>query len=128
GVRGRLRALAGVGGADAGACFTGRRFGGKLFKGRKLAPRISPNKTVEGLAGGMLAAVAAGIGFSLIAGAGVAQLPAVALVSLAAGLLSVGGDPVESLVKRHTGVKALGHLIPGNGGLHDPLDVLPAQL
>ena len=100
-----LTALAVVWAADTGAYFTGRKFGGKLFKGRKLAPRISPNKTVEGLAGGMLAAVAAGIGFSLIAGAGVAQLPAVALVSLAAGLFSVVGDLFESLLKRHAGVK-----------------------
>ena len=123
-----LTALAVVWAADTGADFTGRKFGGKLFKGRKLAPRISPNKTVEGLAGGMLAAVAAGIGFSLIAGAGVAQLPAVALVSLAAGLFSVVGDLFESLLKRHAGVKDSGHLIPGHGGILDRLDGVLAAL
>src|SRR3546814_20980693 len=68
--------------ADTGAYFSGRKFGGKLFKGRKLAPRISPNKTIEGLLGGMLLATVVGVLFSLFAGTGAAQLPAVALVSL----------------------------------------------
>ncbi|KGM57069.1 phosphatidate cytidylyltransferase [Lysobacter arseniciresistens ZS79] len=123
-----LAALAVVWAADTGAYFAGRTFGGKWFGGRRLAPRISPNKTFEGLAGGMLAAVLAGVAFSLIAGAGVAQLPAVALVSLAAGLFSVVGDLFESLLKRHVGVKDSGHLIPGHGGILDRLDGVLAAL
>jgi len=118
-----LTALAVVWAADTGAYFAGRRFGK-----HKLAPRISPNKTVEGLAGGMLAAVLAGIGFSLIAGAAPEQLPAVALVALAAGLFSVVGDLFESLLKRHVGVKDSGHLIPGHGGILDRLDGVLAAL
>ncbi len=123
-----LVALAVVWAADTGAYFSGRRFGGKLFKGRKLAPRISPNKTIEGLVGGVLAAMVAGVLLALVAGATTAQLPAVALVSLLAGLFSVVGDLFESLLKRHAGVKDSGHLIPGHGGILDRLDGVLAAL
>jgi phosphatidate cytidylyltransferase len=118
-----LAALAVVWAADTGAYFAGRRFGK-----RKLAPRISPNKTVEGLVGGLVAAVLAGIGFGLIAGAAPEQLPAVAVVALAAGLFSVVGDLFESLLKRHVGVKDSGHVIPGHGGVLDRLDGVLAAL
>jgi len=114
--------------ADTGAYFSGRKFGGKLFKGRKLAPKISPNKTVEGLLGGLLLGMVVGVVFSLFAGASAAQLPAVALVALLAGLFSVIGDLFESLLKRHVGVKDSGHLIPGHGGILDRLDGVLAAL
>src|SRR3546814_4509635 len=58
-----LTALAIVWAADSGAYFAGRHFGGRVFKGRKLAPRISPNKTAEGLVGGLLAGIATGLAF-----------------------------------------------------------------
>lgn len=123
-----LAALAVVWAADTGAYFAGRTFGGKLFGGRKLAPRISPNKTIEGLLGGVAAGMAAGVGFALFAGATAAQLPAVAAVSLGAALFSVIGDLYESLLKRHVGVKDSGHLIPGHGGVLDRLDGVLAAL
>lgn len=123
-----LAALAVVWAADTGAYFAGRTFGGKLFQGRKLAPRISPNKTIEGLFGGVAAGIVAGVGFALFAGATAAQLPAVAAVSLAAALFSVIGDLYESLLKRHVGVKDSGHLIPGHGGILDRLDGVLAAL
>ncbi|MFC3549943.1 phosphatidate cytidylyltransferase [Lysobacter cavernae] len=123
-----LTALAIVWAADSGAYFAGRKLGGRIFGGRKLAPRISPNKTFEGLAGGVVAGVVVGIVFALIAGAAPAQLPAVALVALAAVLFSVVGDLFESLLKRHAGVKDSGHLIPGHGGLLDRLDGVLAAL
>lgn len=118
-----LAALAIVWAADTGAYFTGRRFGK-----RKLSPRVSPNKTVEGLLGGVLAGVLVGVALALVAGAEVAQLPAVALVAAVTVLFSVIGDLYESLLKRHVGVKDSGHLIPGHGGLLDRLDGVLAAL
>jgi phosphatidate cytidylyltransferase len=121
-------ALAIVWAADSAAYFVGRHFGGTLFKGRKLAPRVSPNKTIEGLAGGVLGGVLVGIAGSLLAGANGAQVPLVALVALAATLASVVGDLYESLLKRHAGVKDSGHLIPGHGGILDRIDGVVAAL
>ena len=122
-----LLALFLVWAADSGAYFAGRHLGGKLFK-RRLAPRISPNKTLEGLAGGLaLAMVVAVIGAPL-AGAQAAQLPAVALVALATAGFSVVGDLFESLLKRHVGVKDSGDLIPGHGGVLDRIDSVLAAL
>ncbi|MEG3193140.1 phosphatidate cytidylyltransferase [Lysobacter sp. D1-1-M9] len=118
-----LAALVVVWAADTGAYFAGRRFGK-----RKLAPAISPNKTVEGLLGGLAAAVVAGVLLGLVAGAELAQLAAVAVVALVAGLFSVVGDLLESLLKRHAGVKDSGHLIPGHGGILDRIDGLLAAL
>jgi len=118
-----LTALMIVWAADTGAYFVGRKFGR-----RKLSPQISPNKTVEGLLGGLAAAVLAGLGFALLTGAGAAQLPAIAAAALIAGLFSVVGDLFESLLKRHAGVKDSGHLIPGHGGVLDRLDGVLAAL
>lgn len=118
-----LAALAVVWAADTGAYFAGRKFGR-----RKLAPRISPNKTVEGLLGGLAAAVLAGLLFAWIAGMTLAQVPAVIVVVLAAALFSVVGDLFESLLKRHVGAKDSGHLVPGHGGVLDRLDGVLAAL
>lgn len=118
-----LTALAIVWAADSGAYFVGRHFGR-----RKLAPRISPNKTIEGLLGGMLAGLIAGLGFGWYAGIAVTQLPALALVSVAAVLCSVVGDLFESLLKRHVGAKDSGTLIPGHGGILDRIDGVIAAL
>ena len=123
-----LLALAIVWAADTGAYFAGRRFGGKLFKERRLAPRISPNKTIEGLLGGLLLAVVVGVLFAPRGGAAANQRPAVALVALLAAGFSVLGDLFESLLKRHAGVKDSGNLIPGHGGLLDRLDGVLAAL
>ena len=114
--------------ADSGAYFAGRHFGGRLFGGRKLAPRISPNKTLEGLLGGLLAGVACGLFFASFAGMSVTQIPAVALVAVVTVLFSVVGDLFESLLKRHVGAKDSGNLIPGHGGVLDRLDGVLAAL
>lgn len=100
---------------DIGAYFAGRTIGGP-----KLAPRISPNKTWAGLVGGMVAAAIAGTGIASIAG-----LPA--LFWIAAGPLAVAaqaGDLFESWLKRRSGVKDSGKLLPGHGGVLDRLDGL----
>ena len=122
-----LLALFLVWAADTGAYFAGRKYGGKVFS-RKLAPRISPNKTIEGLLGGMSLALAVAIAGALLIGAGVEQLPAIGAVALVTVLFSVVGDLFESLLKRHVGVKDSGNLIPGHGGVLDRLDGVLAAL
>lgn len=102
---------------------TAAYYGGKKFGKRPLAPVISPNKTMEGAAAGLLA--------SLIGG-GIANLwflQEIALfhcliVALICGIIGQFGDCAESLLKRNTGVKDSGNLIPGHGGLLDRIDGL----
>lgn len=118
-----LLALAVVWAADSSAYFAGRKFGR-----RKLSPIISPNKTVEGLIGGLLAALVVAMLVAPLAGASLAQLPAVALVVLVTACFSAIGDLFESLLKRHAGVKDSGALIPGHGGILDRLDGVLAAL
>jgi phosphatidate cytidylyltransferase len=116
-------AVALVWAADTGAYFVGRHYGK-----RKLSPRISPNKTVEGLLGGLAAGVLVAVALAPLAGATVAQLPAVALVAFIAVAFSVVGDLFESLLKRHVGAKDSGDLIPGHGGVLDRIDGVIAAL
>ena len=121
-------ALAIVWAADSGAYFAGRHFGGRWFAGRKLAPRISPNKTLEGLLGGLAAGMLVAAAGALLAGAGMAQLPGVLVVAIFTVLFSVVGDLFESLLKRHVGAKDSGDLIPGHGGVLDRIDGVLAAL
>ncbi len=121
-------ALAIVWAADSGAYFAGRHFGGRWFAGRKLAPRISPNKTLEGLLGGLVAGMLVAAAGALLAGAGMAQLPGVLLVAIFTVLFSVVGDLFESLLKRHVGAKDSGDVIPGHGGVLDRIDGVLAAL
>jgi phosphatidate cytidylyltransferase len=118
-----LVALSIVWAGDTAAYFVGRAFGR-----RKLSPRISPNKTVEGLVGGLAAALLVGLPLSLCAGATVAELPLIASVVLATFVFSVVGDLFESLLKRHVGVKDSGDLLPGHGGILDRIDAVLAAL
>ena len=100
---------------DIGAYFAGRRFGR-----RKLAPRISPNKTVEGLIGGIVAATLLGGAWAVAAGLGAALLALAPVLAIAAQ----AGDLFESGMKRRAGVKDSGHWLPGHGGVLDRLDGL----
>ena len=118
-----LLALFVIWAADTGAYFSGRKFGK-----HKLSPRISPNKTVEGLIGGALTAVLVAMIGAPLAGATMGQLPAVALVVLVTVGFSVVGDLYESLLKRHVGAKDSGDLIPGHGGILDRIDSVLAAL
>ena len=102
---------------DIGAYFAGRGIGGP-----RLAPRISPNKTWAGLAGGIIAAALVGMVAANLLG-----LPERTMLVVFSALLAVvaqGGDLAESMVKRHFGAKDSGRLIPGHGGVLDRLDGL----
>lgn len=103
--------------ADTGAYFAGKRFGK-----RKLAPEISPGKTKEGLLGGLVGvavlAILASIYFQLTVMAAVYLL----LLSLLVAIISVVGDLFISLIKRESGFKDSGSLLPGHGGILDRID------
>lgn len=118
-----LTALTMVWAADSGAYFAGRAFGK-----HKLAPRVSPNKTIEGLLGGMVAGIVVACAFGWLAGLTVAHVPQLVLVSAVAVLASVLGDLFESLLKRHAGAKDSGAVIPGHGGVLDRIDGVLAAL
>ena len=100
---------------DIGAYFAGRAIGGP-----KLAPKISPNKTIAGLVGGMVAAALLGGLWAWSQG-----LPSL-LYILGAPMAAAaqGGDLFESWMKRKAGVKDSGNLLPGHGGVFDRLDGL----
>ncbi|MDQ3661500.1 MAG: phosphatidate cytidylyltransferase [Actinomycetota bacterium] len=102
---------------DIGAFFVGRKWGV-----HKLAPRVSPGKTWEGFAGGLVATVAAGA----LAGTVVEPLGLVGgvVLGLLCGLIAPAGDLMESLFKREMGIKDSGRLLPGHGGVLDRLDAL----
>lgn len=104
-----------VWGADIGAYFAGRTFGGP-----KLAPSISPKKTWSGLIGGILVAILAGSALLWLHGLG-PKMGHAWLAGLLAGA-SAAGDLFESWFKRHFVIKDSGRLIPGHGGLMDRLD------
>lgn len=104
---------------DIGAYMIGRRFGR-----RKLLPKVSPNKTVEGFVGGILSAVVVAIIFlivdkSLLAGYSFGMM---LLLVVIFSIFSQFGDLVESAIKRHFGVKDSGKIIPGHGGILDRFD------
>jgi phosphatidate cytidylyltransferase len=101
---------------DSAAYFTGRSLGR-----HKMAPYISPNKTWEGAAGGLLGATAAAALSAWLLGLPIA-LPAALLLGAVGGVIGPFGDLVESLIKRQVGVKDAGNLIPGHGGILDRMD------
>lgn len=108
--------------SDAGAYFVGLRFGK-----HKLAPVVSPNKTIEGVFGGIAGAVIGMLIYALIldfackfdVNYGIAIL-----YGLVGSLTGVFGDLCFSIIKRQTGIKDYGNLIPGHGGIMDRFDSL----
>ena len=106
--------------SDAGAYFVGRALGK-----HKLAPVISPHKTIEGVAGGMLSAIVCMILYTLIMQFGfkfrVNYLYAI-LYGLIGSIAGTFGDLCFSVVKRQTGIKDYGTIIPGHGGILDRFD------
>lgn len=95
-------------------------FAGNLFGKNKLSPTISPNKTVEGSIGGVIGSFVLTLIFSYL----YAKNHMIKLLFLAVlgSLVSQSGDLVASKIKRYTGVKDYGRLIPGHGGILDRFD------
>jgi len=104
--------------SDTGAYFTGKAFGR-----HKLYPLISPKKTVEGAVGGLVAAVLSALGmhYTLLPELPVSHAVGLGVVAGAFGQL---GDLFASLLKRSTGVKDSGKILPGHGGILDRIDAL----
>jgi len=109
--------------ADIGAYFAGRRFGKN-----KLAPLVSPGKSIEGVVGGLFIALL--MGLSLKSFVGLEHLSAFSAVIIFSTvvLFSVVGDLFESLFKRSAGVKDSSQLLPGHGGVLDRIDSLNAAV
>ena len=101
---------------DTGAYYTGRTIGR-----HKLAPRVSPGKTIEGAIGGFVTAVVAGFLSKLVF---FPEIPASHALILGATIGAIGqiGDLAESLLKRGSNVKDSGNLLPGHGGMLDRVD------
>ncbi len=104
-------------------CDTGAYFAGRFLGRRPFAPTLSPKKTWEGVAGGLLGSLIATLAAHFI------YLPSLALedalaLALAGSVAAVLGDLVESLLKRSTGIKDAGRFFPGHGGMMDRIDGL----
>lgn len=107
---------------DSAAYFVGRAMGRK-----RLAPRVSPGKTVEGSIGGLAGAMIAGFVLGLFMGDLenlVMSAPICAAIGLVLGIAGQLGDLSQSMLKREAGVKDSGRLLPGHGGFLDRFDSL----
>lgn len=111
-----------VWGADSGAYIFGR-----LLGKHKLAPRVSPGKTWEGLIGGLLTSAVISWLFGRYTALNAAPV-SLLVCSIFAVLASVLGDLTESMFKREAGIKDSGSLIPGHGGIMDRIDSLTAAV
>lgn len=107
--------------ADSGAYFAGKSFGQ-----RKLAPQVSPGKTWEGVYGALAASALFAFGYAWFLDLRADAFTGFILVCLVTVLFSIVGDLLESLLKRQSGLKDSGALIPGHGGVLDRADSLLA--
>jgi phosphatidate cytidylyltransferase len=110
-----------VWGADTGAYFAGRAWG-RI----KLAPAVSPGKTLEGFLGGLALSMALALAVALYRDLSGQRFFAFLGLSLLTALASVLGDLFESMVKRRAGIKDSGRIFPGHGGALDRIDSLTA--
>lgn len=105
-------------GADIGAYYTGRSLGKT-----KLAPSISPNKTVEGFIGGVVLGILFSLVFFIVFFRSTDPVTVLA-AGLIGGFIGPVGDMAESKLKRYFGVKDSGTILPGHGGLLDRADAM----
>jgi len=105
-------------GYDVGALFVGRSAGSRPLSA------ASPNKTIEGLAGGMFLAVVAAVVFAVVGVTPFDSWSEGLKLGLLVALVAPMGDLAESLVKRDLGIKDMGSILPGHGGLLDRFDAL----
>lgn len=112
-----------VAAADIGAYFAGTNFGR-----RKLAPQVSPGKSWEGFAGGLVASLLLVLIVWALVWRERFELPELLAVVAVTVLGSVCGDLLESMLKRQRGVKDSSNLLPGHGGVLDRLDSLSAAV
>ncbi|OGR02114.1 MAG: hypothetical protein A2511_10600 [Deltaproteobacteria bacterium RIFOXYD12_FULL_50_9] len=106
--------------SDSAAYYIGSNFGKT-----KLCPSISPGKTVAGLIGGIAGGAIAGVIIAYIFLPG-SFLVTIGLISIGIATISMGSDLIESMIKRATGIKDSGHILPGHGGILDRIDSLLA--
>ena len=109
-------------------CDTGAYFAGRAYGKNKLAPRVSPGKTIEGAIGGVLAGTLGGLamkGFFDLVWPTLSQsldFVTAAIFGVIVSILGIVGDLIESLLKRDAQVKDAGSLLPGMGGILDRVD------
>ena len=115
----RIATETGAGQWGSSLAFAGRQFGRN-----KLAPRVSPGKTWEGVLGALAACSLFAFGYARFIGLQCSALAGFILVCLVTVLFSIAGDLLESLLKRQRGIKDSGTLIPGHGGILDRIDAL----
>lgn len=108
---------------DIAAYFVGRRWGK-----HRLAPDISPNKTLEGAVAGMVAAVIVALSYGAMVSMSWHRILLFAVFALLVAVFVIIGDLFESLLKRQAGVKDSGHIFPGHGGMLDRFDGALAAL
>lgn len=118
-----IYALAVIFSTDTGAYFVGR-----LWGRRSLTPKVSPKKTWEGFWGGLVCATIVAILLSFILTLTVNARIGVIILAILMGLISTVGDLLVSLVKRLSGVKDSGMILPGHGGILDRLDSIAAAV
>jgi phosphatidate cytidylyltransferase len=109
--------------ADISAYFAGKKWGVT-----KLAPEISPGKTVAGMYGALIAGLVCAVVLSLIYGFNLMIASDFMLLSVLTVLISIYGDLFVSVVKRQRGVKDSGSLLPGHGGVLDRIDSMIAAI
>jgi len=108
------------------AADTGAYFSGKAFGQRKLAKEVSPGKSWEGVFGGLLVCSLLTVVMTLLFN--VDSWLTLLFIVIPTALVSVLGDLLESMVKRHRGIKDSGNLLPGHGGVLDRIDGLTAAV
>lgn len=117
-----------VWGADTGAYFAGKQWGKS-----KLAPHVSPGKSWAGFWGGFVTTLLVATGFALYVHHNLQPMDAASItrlfiITVVTFVISVLGDLVESMMKRHRGIKDSSSLLPGHGGVLDRIDSMAAAV